>query len=515
MIEIVDVVRDGAQDPRFRSSVERKTEMVLASEEFGIELIEGGWPGANAIDTEFFRQMRGVLRDSQLIAFGMTIKGTRADKDAGLRSLLESGTDIITLVGKTWRQNVERTLRIPWQENLDNIFESIKFLRGQRREVFFDAEHWFDGRKQNKEHAFEVLEAAIAGGANRLVLCDTRGASSDRFIYEAVTDAVARFPDAKFGIHAHGDGGLAEINTIRALEAGVVQVQGTVNGIGERTGNMNLCTFLPTLQFIYGIETGLDLTRLTPFARAVADICGIPIHPDAPYVGENAFAHKAGLHASGQKRDESSYQFIRPEDVGNKQIYIFSEQSGSTNLEIMLEKHGYALSRKNPKFRSLLEKMETSLLIGDTQQFLFLYEHLEGKQRPFSVLEGTGVEDFSPLPPKARVKVRINGDQYFEEAVGVGPINAIDIALKKVLLTNCPEVSDIELLDYSSVGLLEGNPNTASEVEVCVKVRFNGEEVTSVVRGTNQNRVGVDALEDAYNYCIIKHRRRTREKVLS
>lgn len=347
--------RDGAQDPRFRSSVERKLKMVRLFDEFGFDFIEGGWPGANEIDTEFFQQAKGVLRHSQLVAFGMTIKNNKAEEDDGLRRLLESGTDIITLVGKTWEQNVERALRISGEENLEKIYESIKYLHKQERKVFFDAEHWFDSYRQNSDYAFGALEAAIAGGASRLVLCDTRGASADRFIFEATRAAIARFPEIKFGIHVHEDSELAVINTIRALEAGVVHIQGTVNGIGERAGNLNWCSFLPTLQYKYGVDCRLDLTKLASFAHAAAVITGIPIPLNDPYVGDYAFAHKGGLHASGQERDPEAYEHIRPELVGNKRIYIFSEQGGSAHLEYLLKSHGYKLNRKSSEFRERIK----------------------------------------------------------------------------------------------------------------------------------------------------------------
>lgn len=509
-------LRDGAQDPRFGSSVGKKLKALSLLSEMDFEYIEGGWPGANKIDTEFFQRAKGILKKSQLVAFGMTIKKTKAEEDAGLRKLLASGTDIITLVGKTWEQNVNRAVRISGERNLDNIYESAHFLRANGREVFFDAEHWFDSYRQNPNYALRALEAALAGGASRLVLCDTRGASNDRFIFEATSVAVARFPNARFGIHIHQDSELAVVGTIRALEAGVTHVQGTVNGMGERAGNLNWCSFLPTAQFKYEMETELDLTKLTPFAHAVARATGIPVPLNVPYVGYYAFAHKGGLHASGQQRDIEAYEHIRPEWVGNKRVYVFSEQSGSAHLEYMLKTHRYKLNRRDPRFKIWLENMKDYPRFEEAQETLFLYENVEGGLRPFIVLEGTGVSDYSPKPPKARVNVRVDGHIYHERAFGDGPINAVDIALKKALEVKYPEVNDIKLVPSGyRLNSLNGDSSTASEVEVCVVVEFHGKEITSIARGTNQNRAGVAALSDAYNCCIIENRKEQKEKVSS
>lgn len=509
--EMYDVtLRDGAQDPRFRSSVRKKLEIAQLLADFGIKKIEGGWPGANKIDTKFFKEAQSVLslNGAELVAFGMTTKNTAAEEDAGLRRLLSSGTRIVTLVGKTWEQNIKRAVRISGEKNLNNIYESIRFLKEEGREVFFDAEHWFDSYRQNPNYAFRALEAAAQGGASRLVLCDTRGAATDKFIFEATSAAVARIPQAEFGIHIHQDSELAVAGSMRALEAGVVQVQGTVNGYGERTGNLNWCSFLPTAEFGYRLKTGLDLTKLTPFANAIAKITGIPIPSNARYVGYYAFAHKAGLHASAQQRDPEAYELISPESVGNKRVFVFSEQGGSAHLEFMLKKHGYELNRKDPQFKELLEKMKDRPCFGQAQEILFLHENLNGLLRPFSLLEGTGVVDISPAPPEAQVNVRVNGDVHSKKAIGDGPINAFDIALKKALSAKYPEVKDIRLKPEGySINLSNGDTTTASEVEVCVVVEFRGKEITSIIRGTNQNRAGEESLGDVYNCCILEVRR--------
>lgn len=498
-------MRDGAQDPEVRFSVGKKLRLVSMLDEFGFDYIEGGWPGANEMDTEFFSKAKGLTRNARLVAFGKTIKGGKPEDDADLRQLLQGETGVVTLVGKTWEQHVRRALQIDPKKNLDNIYESVRFLRSEGREVFFDPEHWFDGYRQNRDYAFSALEAAFSGGATLLALCDTRGAASDRFIYEAMKAAVARFPNARFGIHAHNDGDLGVINTIRAVEAGAVHVQGSVNGYGERVGNLNWSSFLPTAQFKYDMKIGFDLRGLTPFANAVAKITEVPVAVDAPYVGYYAFTHKAGLHASGQERDPEGYEHIRPELVGNKRRYFHSEQGGSTNLDLMLEKHGFELPRTDSRFKPLVEKMKQYRCFGDAQEFLFLYENLVGGEMPFVVLDGTGAENKRGHILKADVLVNINGHKCHEVSTGDGPINAYDRALRKALSERYPEVNEVKLLDY---GILKqnGDQSSASEVEAHLLVLFEGNEITSRARGTDQDRAGEDAFADIYKYCILKRR---------
>lgn len=505
--ETCDVtMRDGGQDPEVRFSVGKKLRLLRLLDDFGFEYIEGGWPGANDIDTEFFLKARGLVRRSKLVAFGKTVKGVRPENDEGLIELLKAETPVVTLVGKTWKQHVERALEIDPRENLDNIYESVKFLRTRGREVFFDPEHWFDGYRQDPDYAFAALDAALSGGATLLALCDTRGATADRFIYEAVKAAVTRFPNARFGIHAHNDGELGVINTIRALEAGAVHVQGSVNGYGERVGNLNWCSFLPTAQFKYDMETGFDLRGLTPFANAVAKITEVPVASDAPYVGYYAFTHKAGLHASGQERDPEGYEHIKPEWVGNRRRYFHSEQGGSTNLDLMLEKHGFELSRKDPRFKPLVEKMKQYRCFGDAEEFLFLYENLIGREEiPFEVLDGTKIDDERGARAIAYVNVKVGGEVYHQASTGDGPINAYDQALRKILSDKYPEVNKVKLQDYE-VLKQNGDQSSASEVEARLLVVYEGNEVTSRVRGTSQQRVGEDAFANIYNYIILSQK---------
>ncbi|MBI2334391.1 citramalate synthase [Candidatus Daviesbacteria bacterium] len=497
-------LRDGAQDPRARLSVAKKLAIAKRLDKWGMPYIEGGWPGANEIDTEFFQEAKGLFQHSQLVAFGMTARiGVKPENDAGLNMLLKSETKVVTLVGKTWLQNVKLTLRTEGLPNLETIRKSIEFLTKEGREVFFDAEHWFDGFSQDPQYAMAALEAAKESGAAALALCDTRGSCTPEFIYRATRFAKKRFPDMQFGIHAHNDGGLAVINSVWAVKAGVTQVQGTINGVGERTGNVDLCVVLPTAEFKYGLKSGLDMQQVFDVAHFVAKQNEIPVPANNPYTGKNAFRHKAGLHAAGQQRDPESYQHIDPNLVGNTISFVQSEQGGSTNVEIMAKKHGFDLSRNNPAFTRLVEEMKKLKVLGDAQEFLLLHKFLGSEVEPFDVLVGSRVTDTRGQPPEAYVKVRVNGSIHEETAFGDGPINAFDLGLKAALLQKYPQVKDILVDDYT-VSLPQTGGGSAAEVEVYVRLKAGGTTWTSRVRGTDQQRTGEDALIQGYKYYLLK-----------
>lgn len=505
-------LRDGAQDARARLSVKKKLKIAHRLDQLKFPFIEGGWPGANEIDTDFFRQARGMFENSQFVAFGMTARiGVLPENDDGLNALLEARTNIITIFGKTWETHVQNALRTPGSKNLETIFESIRILKSEGREVIFDAEHWFSGYRENPQYALECLEAAESAGARTLVLCDTNGGSNHRFIEEGVKSARKRFPNAELGIHVHNDSALAVINTIVAVEAGVTQVQGTINGSGERAGNVDLCQILPTAEFKYDIPSGIDLKTLTKASRFVESVNEIPVPDNTPYVGRNSFAHKGGVHQSGQRRDnerqerdEAAYEHVDPASIGNKRIYIMSEQGGSTNVEIMAEKHGFQVDRTDPVFVLLVEKMKQKGVFGDAQEFLLLYETLMNEQTPFDVLESRVIDERG-RDPEASIKVRVNGDTFHEAALGKGLINAFDNALRKTLLHKYEEVAEITLVPGSyRVTLPMGESDSAAEVEVYAEFAADGLAWSSRVRGTDQQRAGEDAFIQAYQYYILR-----------
>lgn len=508
-------LRDGAQDPRARLSVERKLNIAKRLEEWGVPYIEGGWPGRgeDEIDTEFFKEAKGLFQTSELIAFGMTARiGVHPANDDGLNKLLESETGIITIVGKTWLQHVKRALRTEGLPNLDTIHRSIEFLTKQEhRDVFFDAEHWFDGYRQDPEYAIAALEAAVEGGAKALIPCDTRGSCTPEFIYKAMTDVKNRFPHIPLGIHVHNDGGEAVSATIAAVKAGATQVQGTINGVGERTGNVDMCVVLPRADFAYGIKTHphLDLRQVTPIARFVEEQNEIILPDNNPYTGRQVFTHKAGLHGSGQQRDDEAYEATTPESVGNKRFYVMSEQGGWATVEAMARKHDFELSRNDPSSTPLVDEMRKRKVFGDAQEFLLLHEFLSSGVLPFEVLDGSRVIDTRGGAPDANVRVHVNGDIYHEAAEGDGLINAFDLALKKALAHKYPEVHAITLGDnHDDYKVTKFGKGTAAEVEVFARfVDSNGQVWTSRVRGTDQQRAGEDAIVQAYQYHILKGRK--------
>lgn len=502
-------LRDGAQDPRARLSVEKKLAIAQRLEQWGIPYIEGGWPGANEIDTEFFKEAKGLFKTSELVAFGMTARiGVHPANDDGLRMLLESETGIITMVGKTWLQHVKRALRTEGLPNLDTIHRSVEFLTNEGRDVFFDAEHWFDGYKQDPQYAMDALDAALAGGAKILIPCDTRGSSTPEFINEATKAVKTRFPNVPLGIHVHNDGGEAVSATIAAVKAGATQVQGTINGVGERTGNVDLCVVLPRAEFAYGVKTSphLDLREVTPIARFVEEQNEIPLPDNNPYTGRQSFTHKAGLHGSGQQRDDEAYEATTPESVGNKRYYVMSEQGGSANVEFMAKKHGFELSRNDPAFTAIVNEMKQRQVFGDAQEFLLLHEFLSSGVLPFAVLDGSRVVDTRGGTPDANVRVRVNGDIYHEAAEGDGLINAFDLALRKTLAHKYPEVMQITLGDKpEDYNVSKRGIGTEAEVEVFARfVDAVGQVWTSRVRGADQQRAGEDAIIQAYQYHVLK-----------
>lgn len=502
-------LRDGAQDPRARLSVKKKLTIAKRLDKWSMPYIEGGWPGANGIDTEFFQEAKGLLRNSQLVAFGMTARiGVKPENDEGLNMLLSSEMPVVTLVGKTWLQHVRRALKAEGIQNLDTIYRSVAYLTSWGREVFFDAEHWFDGFAQDPQYAMATLEAAIQGGATTLTLCDTRGGSIPEFIYKATRAAKKHFPNVILGIHTHNDGDLAVANTIAAVKAGAIQVQGTINGVGERTGNADLCAVLSNAELKYGLRTNLDLQQVFDVAYFIAEQIEIPVPDNNPYTGKQAFTHKAGLHASGMERDPESYEHIDPSLVGNKRSFVMSEQGGSTNVEIMARKHGFELTRNDPNFTELVKEMKHTKVFGDAQEYLLLHRILGSGINPFDVLDGSKVIDIRGSLPEAHIKVRVNGDIYEITADGGGLINAFDLALRQALLIKYPQVDGIVLKDYQ-VSLPKREGGTAAEVEVFVELATNGNVWNSRVRGTDQQRAGEDAIIDGYQYWILKSRQQS------
>lgn len=498
-------LRDGAQTPGVNLSVENKLRIAKRLSDVGFPFIEGGWPGANPTDTEFFHQAKELdLGTSRLVAFGMTGRvNSKPEDDEGLKTLLESGTDIVTLFGKTWTLHVREALRTTLPKNLQTIEGSVNFLRSEGREIFYDAEHYYDGYRENPNYALETLLAAKSGGASIVILCDTNGGSTPEFVFEATTKAREVLgEDFPLGIHVHNDGGLAVINTVTAVRAGATQVQGTINGSGERAGNVDFCQFLPTAALKFGIDVGLDLTGITQLSRFVELENGLVVPPNTPYVGKNAFRHKGGVHVSAVLRNPNTYQHIDPKLVGNQTFFEHSDQGGGANVEEMARKHGFEISRDDPKFGSVVEKMKKKGILGDAQEYLILHEVLNGEGEPFRILRRRGANS-DGLRPDAHIRVRIHRRIREVVAMGNGPVNAFDNALRLALTDQFPQINNIKLLHYT----IPSTQQMGSDAEVVVYTEFgqNGERWTSIAKGGNQDEAGQNAIADAYKYYIWRY----------
>jgi 2-isopropylmalate synthase len=471
-------LRDGAQGEGISFSLEDKLRITERLADFGVHYIEGGWPGANPKDTEYFARAKDLdLREAVLLAFGSTRRaGVSPEEDANLKSLLAAGTPAVALVGKSWTLHVAEVLRTSPEENLRMIADSIAHMKARGKEVFFDAEHFFDGYKEDPHYALATLEAAVSAGADWLVLCDTNGGTLPQEIAETVAIVRREFPEVPLGIHAHNDCELAVANTLAAVTAGATLVQGTVNGYGERCGNANLCSVIPNLQLKLGIEVVAKgkLRELTEVAHFVSELANLKPLPYQPYVGRSAFAHKGGIHVDALRKTPRSYQHIDPELVGNGGRILVSELSGRANVVLKAAELGCKLSREEAS-QVLREVKE---LEGRGFQFegaegsfeLLLRRSRAGYRPPFELL------DFLVLVEKrvgkeilseATVKVRVGDEVMHTAAEGNGPVNALDRAIRKALVPFYPGLSRVKLTDYK-VRILNEQAGTEATVRVLI-----------------------------------------------
>lgn len=503
-------LRDGNQALESRLTVEGKLKLAVALDEWGVDCIEGGWPESNPTDEEFFREAKGLpLRHARLVAFGRTRKSwVRPENDDVLQNLLQTETRTLAIFGKSSVEQVRYGLRTTLQENLDMIHDSVSFLRQDGRAVIYDAEHLFDGYKQNPQYAMRTLEAAIYAGAQEVVLCDTNGINEPEFIARVTRKISRRFSNIPIGIHAHNDRDFATYNTIAAVRAGAVHIQGVVNGNGERAGNADLVIVLKNLYDLYGIQSGVNLMQSYSISQVVADETEIPVPPNHPITGENVFTHNAGTHAALFLRRKSLYGGIEPESVGREASIGFSDQGGSTSILAMGEKFGFRLSPNDPEFGLIMQRMKAKRVFGDAQVYLLFYEALVRGVDPFEVLDqGSEVVDRRDASPKAAIRVRVNGDTHAEIAEGSGLIHAFDRALRGALSYKYPEVNDIKLIPGSyRVNEPRRESDTSAEVEVFLKLTANGQVWSSRVRGTDQQRAGEDAITEGYKYFILRNR---------
>jgi 2-isopropylmalate synthase len=516
-------LRDGTQQEGISFSVEDKLKIAQKLDELGIDFIEGGWPGSNPKDTEFFARVKELhLNQATLVAFGSTRRsGCRAEEDVNLQALLEAKTDVVTLVGKSWDKQVTQVLETTLQENLDMIVDSISYLKSKGLRVFFDAEHFFDGYKSNTEYSIEVVTCAAEAGAECVILCDTNGGSLPRQIAEAIK-AIQDVTSVPSGIHAHNDGELAVANSLAAIEAGVIQVQGTINGYGERCGNVNLCSLIPTLKLKMGINcvTKEQLTKLSDVSRYVSEIANLPHYDRLPYVGAGAFAHKGGIHVSALMKWQDSYHHIDPKLVGNRPQVVISELAGKGNVVYKAKERGLPTpgSKEIEKILNQIKLLESQGFQYDTAEASFdllLRRAQPDYKPPFELVDFmVVVEKRRRLPSsgnqeellsEATIKVNVDDRIVHTAAEGDGPVNALDQALRKALLQFYPDLSTVTLTDYK-VRILEETAGTASQVRVLIDSSDGKEHWRTVGSSTNIIEASWLALADSIEYWLVKQK---------
>ncbi|MDG2304704.1 MAG: citramalate synthase [Candidatus Binatia bacterium] len=522
-VQIYDTtLRDGCQGEEVDLSVESKLAVAERLDAFGVQYIEGGWPGSNPRDAAFFAPALALgLKTATVVAFGSTRRaGTQADKDDNLAMLLQAGTSAACVVGKTWDLHVREALRVSEQENLDIIHDTMRHLRANLDEVIFDAEHFFDGWAARPEFTLKCLKAAADGGATLLCLCDTRGGSLPGDITAGV-EAARALVETPLGIHCHNDGEMAVANSIAGVQAGCVQVQGTVNGVGERCGNANLVSIVPNLQLKLGYDcvTEEALQSLTELAHFVDELANREPNKQQAYVGRSAFAHKAGLHASAVRRHAETYEHIAPEIVGNHQRVLVSDQAGRSNLLYKAKELGIDPAELEPKVAALLKELKELEHQGfqfegaDASFELLLQKAIKGtKLRHFElvgfrVINEKRSEDEDPIA-EATIQVRgPDGRLEHTASMGNGPVNAIDSALRKALSKFYPAIEEMRLVDYK-VRVLDDKQGTEGMVRVLVESHDSHGHWTTVGVSPNVIDASYQALVDAIDFKLYKDDKR-------
>jgi 2-isopropylmalate synthase len=526
-VKIYDTtLRDGAQREGISFSVVDKIHIVQKLDDMGVHYIEGGWPGSNPKDAEFFTQVRNLhLVNARVAAFGSTRRPkTRADSDVNLQALVETGMPIATIVAKNSILHVKQVLMTTPEENLNMISDSIRFLRDNGMDVFYDAEHFFDGYKADREYALKCLQTAVEAGAVSLILCDTNGGALPDEVAEAVK-AACQVSRVEVAMHAHNDSGLAIANTLIAVKSGATQVQGTINGYGERCGNANLCVIIPNLKIKLGIDciTDEQLSRLTEVSRYISEVANLVHDPFMPYVGASAFSHKAGFHVNAMRKWNESYQHVEPLKVGNHFKVTVSELSGKDNISLKAKELGVQLSADGKEAQKLLEQVKNLESLGfqydqaEASFELLIRRAKPGYQPPFKLVDfmlviekrrrPSSLNNTDDMLAEAMVKVTVGNEMIHTAAEGNGPVNALDAALRKALLQFYPRLAQVKLVDYK-VRILEESVGTGSQVRVLIESSDGENEWHTVGSSTNIIEASWLALADSLEYWLIKYQQR-------
>ncbi len=510
-------LRDGAQSLGVTFSLQDKISIAERLDRLGVDFIEGGYPGSNPKDTEFFRAAAELnLRSSQIVPFGSTRrKDVKPEEDKVLTVLLDTGKKTIVLFGKSWRLHVEEVLHTTLEENVHMISDSIRYLRKQGREVIFDAEHYFDGFKSDPEYAFKTVRVAEEAGARAIVLCDTNGGTLTHEVDSVVSLTVAKL-DSKVGIHCHNDSGLAVANTLAAVRVGATHVHGTINGFGERCGNADLCQVMPALKFKMGLDvfgTGgssdESLRELTSLSRYVYELTNISPHPHQPYVGSGAFSHKAGMHVDAILKNSGAYEHLDPKKVGNERRFLISELSGRSGVSRVASDLGLNLNERKDVVARVLQrvkKLESEgyhLENADATMHLIFLKEMGENIWPFKIKKwkvSTQKEDETIV--KAEVTVKVDEDEYHEVGEGVGPVHSLDIALRKALLRRFPQLERVRLVNFK-VSVVDSVTGTASSVRVFIEFREDGHSWATTSVSQNITEASAATLAEGYRYWLL------------
>jgi 2-isopropylmalate synthase len=509
-------LRDGSQSEGISFSALDKIRIAKHLDHFGMDYIEGGWPGSNPKDLEFFKKAKNIeWQNAKIAAFGSTRrKNTRPADDHNMKLLLEAETQVVTIFGKTWDLHVTEGLRATLDENLNMIKDSITFLKDKGKEVIYDAEHFFDGYEGNAEYALQTLEAVTAAGADCIVLCDTNGGTTVARLLEILHVALEQNGRIPMGIHAHNDSDLAVANSIAAIEQGLVHVQGTINGYGERCGNANLCSVIPNVALKSNVKINpkVQLNELTTLSRLVSEIANVPHREEAAFVGNSAFAHKGGIHVSAIRRNSRTYEHIKPETVGNHQRVLVSDQSGQSNVLYKAEELGLDISSNKEEVLQIVEQLKSLEHLGYQFEgadgsFEVLVKKTTGKYEDFfDLLSAKTIVDKKEngnMYSEAILKIRVKGEIEHTAAEGHGPVDALDIALRKALEKFYPELKHDRLVDYK-VRVL--NSQDATRAKVRVYIETADEDMSWGTVGVSENIIEASwqALVDSISYKLMK-----------
>ena len=507
-------LRDGSQGEGISLSLDDKLRITRQLDRFGIDFIEGGWPGSNPKDEAYFKEVQNMeLENAEITAFSSTRRAkTKAAEDPNILKLVEAGVNYVTIFAKSWDLHVRDALQISLEENLEMIKDTITFLKSEGLNVFFDAEHFFDGYVNNSEYALKTLRAAADAGAELLVLCDTNGGmlpSKLRNIFKEVKKEC----ETPIGIHAHNDGSLAVANSLAAYEEGAVQFQGTVGGLGERCGNADLCSIIPTLQLKYGekLITDQQLKQLKPLYFFVTETANLIPSNSKPYVGKSAFTHKGGIHVSAVRKNPHTYEHIEPELVGNERRVLVSELAGKSNLRYKLKEIGFNLDdfsdemiRKLIKRVKALENQGYQFEGAEASLILLAFREFKDYNSFFEIedFRTNSVNRDNETYSEAVVKMKVNGEKVHIAAEGDGPVNALDNCFRKALISFYPEITETKLIDYK-VRVLNGNDGTAAKVRVLIETADLEKSWTTVGVSTNIIQASWDALLDSIEYWLL------------